>query len=117
MQIPRGEFLGDLVMCSDVSYCQVDRMQTHWRQCPTKEHVAQKVLQRRKSRSGRSLELHARTIFIEEGLRENQAFAYNQESEPGHKPDFLFPSAEAYRTTDFPSDRLRMLAVKTTCHA
>ena len=77
--------------------------------------LAQKVLQRRKSRSGRSLELHARTIFIEEGLRENQAFAYNQESEPGHKPDFLFPSAEAYRTTDFPNDRLRMLAVKTTC--
>ena len=76
---------------------------------------AQTILQRRKSRSGRSLELHVRTIFIEEGLRENQDFAHQQEAEPGRRPDFLFPSADTYKDMAFPEERLRMLAVKTTC--
>lgn len=77
--------------------------------------LAQPILQRRKSRSGRSLELHIRKIFLEEGLEEGRRFSWQAESEPGHRPDFLFPSAEAYRDPDFPAGRLRMLAVKTTC--
>ena len=77
--------------------------------------LAQEVLQRRKVRSGLSLELHTRAIFREEGLVENRDFAYNQRSEGKKQPDFLFPSAEAYRRSDFPASRLRMLAVKTTC--
>ena len=77
--------------------------------------LAQEVLQRRKVRSGLSLEMHTRAIFREEGLVENRDFAYNQRSEGKKRPDFLFPSAEAYRRSDFPASRLRMLAVKTTC--
>ena len=77
--------------------------------------LAQRILQRRKARSGRSLELHTREIFIEEGLRENEEFAYGVESEPGRRPDFLFPSRALYGDPDYPADRLRMLAVKTTC--
>ena len=76
---------------------------------------AQTILQRRKSRSGRSLELHVRSIFTEEGLCEDRHFSHQRESEPGRRPDFLFPSATAYRNPSFPNDRLRMLAVKTTC--
>jgi hypothetical protein len=76
---------------------------------------AQTILQRRKARSGHSLELHARAIFIEERLVENSHFTHQPESEPGKRPDFLFPSAAAYHDASFPSDRLRMLAVKTTC--
>lgn len=76
---------------------------------------AQTILQRRKSRSGRSLELHAREIFLEEGLSEGQEFAYQPESEPGKQPDFLFPSQSAYRDRNFPAQRLKMLGVKTTC--
>ena len=76
---------------------------------------AQTILQRRKARSGRSLELHTRSIFMEEGLRENQDFDYGVEAEPGRRPDFLFPSLDAYRNMSFPANRLRMLAVKTTC--
>lgn len=76
---------------------------------------AQSILQRRKARSGRSLELHAREIFIEEGLRENEEFAHGAEAEPGRRPDFLFPSQLLYRDPAFPDSRLRMLAVKTTC--
>lgn len=76
---------------------------------------ANTILQRRKARAGLSLELHMRTIFQEEALREGQHFSYQASSEAGKRPDFLFPSEEAYRDAGFPSDRLRMLAVKTTC--
>jgi hypothetical protein len=76
---------------------------------------AQTILQRRKARSGRSLELHTREVFIEEGLREGSDFEHQPESDPGKRPDFLFPSADRYRDAAFPHTRLRMLAVKTTC--
>ncbi len=76
---------------------------------------AQSILQRRKSRSGRSLELHLREIFLEDGLSEGKDFSCQAESEPGKKPDFIFPSVEAYRNPVFPSEKLRMLAAKTTC--
>lgn len=76
---------------------------------------AQSILQRRKARSGRSLELHTREIFIEEGLREGHEFVHGGEAEPGRRPDFLFPSDVLYRDPSFPENRLRMLAVKTTC--
>lgn len=76
---------------------------------------AQTILQRRKSRSGRSLELHIKEIFLEENLNEHQHFSWQSSSEGERKPDFLFPSNEAYHNSMFPSERLRMLAVKTTC--
>ena len=76
---------------------------------------AQTILQRRKSRSGRSLELHAREILKEEGLNEGDDFSYQPESDPGQKPDFIFPSENDYKNSSFPENRLRMLAVKTTC--
>lgn len=76
---------------------------------------AQTILQRRKARSGHSLELHARAIFLEERLVEGTHFAHQPVSEDGKTPDFLFPSVASYRNPAFPADRLRMLAVKTTC--
>ena len=76
---------------------------------------AQTILQRRKARSGRSLELHTREIFVEEQLHEGQDFSHQPESDPGKRPDFIFPSEAAYKNAGFPTARLRMLAVKTTC--
>lgn len=73
--------------------------------------VANTILQRRKSRSGRSLELHTTMIFAEEDV----AFSYNQVSEGKKKPDFLFPSSDDYVDAAYPAERLRMLATKTTC--
>jgi hypothetical protein len=66
---------------------------------------------RRKSRSGRSLELHARLIFGEEGV----PFAWQARTENKKAPDFIFPSQEAYHDPRFPGGSLRMLAAKTTC--
>ena len=76
---------------------------------------AQSTLQRRRVRSGRSLELHARRIFVEEGLSEHRDFTHGAESEFGKRPDFLFPSKACYDDPNYPTEQLRMLAVKTTC--
>lgn len=77
--------------------------------------LAQSILQSRKSRSGKSLELHARNIFLEEQLTASQDFEHNPVIENGKRPDFLFPNRAAYENRDFPASKLRMLAVKTTC--
>lgn len=77
--------------------------------------LAQSILQSRKSRSGNSLELHAREIMVEEGLVANTDFCHKPTVESGKKPDFIFPSQAAYDDKSFPEDKLRMLAAKTTC--
>lgn len=74
--------------------------------------LANSVSNRRKSRAGKSLELHLEHLFIEHGLNH---FATQAVTEGNKKPDFLFPSAEAYHDAKFPKENLRMLAVKTTC--
>ncbi len=76
---------------------------------------AQTILQRRKARSGRSLELQLREILREEGFVEGATFSHQPESDPGKRPDFLFPSESAYKNPAFAKNSLRMLAVKTTC--
>lgn len=76
---------------------------------------AQTVLQRRKSRSGRSLELHARAILLEEGFVEGTHFEWQPRTEHGNAPDFLFPNVMAYQDAAFPVSKLRLLAAKTTC--
>ncbi|QHQ16188.1 restriction endonuclease [Pectobacterium parmentieri] len=74
--------------------------------------LANSVSNRRKSRAGKSLELHLEQLFIEYGLTH---FETQATTEGNKKPDFLFPSAAAYHNPDFPAHKLRMLAVKTTC--
>ena len=76
---------------------------------------AQTVLQRRKSRSGRSLELHTRAILLEEGFEEGVHFDWQPRTEQNRTPDFLFPNAQAYHDSEFPASKLRLLAAKTTC--
>lgn len=72
------------------------------------------VIQARRARSGRSLELHVKKILLEEELVEDTDFSHEPVIEGGKKPDFLFPSKSAYENLAFPDDKLRMLAVKTT---
>ena len=76
---------------------------------------AQSILQSRKSRSGRSLELHVRAILIEEGLVEGVDFEHGPVIENGKKPDFIFPNAATYDDDGSDHGALTMLAVKTTC--
>lgn len=77
--------------------------------------LAQTILQSRKSRSGNSLELHAREIMNEEGFVSGSSYSHRPVIEGGKRPDFLFPSKSDYDNPAFPDARLRMLAAKTTC--
>lgn len=72
---------------------------------------ANSVTNRRKSRSGKSLEFNLSRIFTDAGLR----FETNQYTEHKKKPDFLFPSGSDYREPSFPESKLHMLAAKTCC--
>lgn len=73
--------------------------------------LANSVTNRRKARSGLSLELHLIKIFEEENLQNS----HNCKTEGNKKPDFIFPSRSAYLDPCWDSGGLRMLGVKTTC--
>ena len=74
-------------------------------------NTANAVLNRRKSRAGKSLEHHLSAIFSKNRLQyKSQAI-----TEGNKKPDFIFPSQEAYHDLTFPTDHLISLAAKTTC--
>lgn len=73
--------------------------------------VANVVLNRRKSRAGKSLEHHLSAIF------DGNCIEYSSQAvtEGNKKPDFLFPSQEAYHDYGFSVDYIVSLAAKTTC--
>jgi len=72
---------------------------------------ANTVLNRRKSRAGKSLEHHLRYLFQQAHL----STTYNGETEHGNKPDFVFPGIRQYLSGSFPQSKLVFLGVKTTC--
>lgn len=71
--------------------------------------VALSFLQSRRSRRGQSLENHFRSLL----KRLHIPHGYQCTTEPGKKPDFIFPSCEDYHDPTFPSDSLRMVGCKT----
>ena len=73
--------------------------------------TANTILNRRKSRAGKSLEHHLATLFSCNGL------VYEEQvlTEGKKKPDFIFPNGECYHDMLFPADDLVMLGVKTSC--
>lgn len=68
------------------------------------------VINRRKSRAGHSFENHLQTIFDTFNL----TYTKGGKTERNNRPDFVFPSINAYRDITFPADSLTMLGVKTT---
>ena len=73
--------------------------------------MANEVLNRRKSRAGKSLEHHLADIFTQNSL----LFEEQVITEEKKKPDFVFPSGECYHNMAFPGDLLTVLGAKTTC--
>lgn len=73
--------------------------------------IAKQILNRRKSRAGKSLEHHLAEIFEGNHL----LFEEQVVTEGNKKPDFIFPSGSAYQDRGFPVEKLVMLASKTTC--
>lgn len=72
---------------------------------------ANQVLNRRKSRAGKSLEHHLAAIFDENRIE----YTAQAVTEGNKKPDFLFPSEDAYHDMNFSIEKLCTLAAKTTC--
>lgn len=73
--------------------------------------IANKVLNRRKSRAGKSLEHHLAAIFdASKVVYEEQVI-----TEEKKRPDFIFPNGECYHNFNFPAHLLVSLAAKTTC--
>lgn len=73
--------------------------------------MANEVLNRRKSRAGKSLEHHLAEIFT----RNDLLFEEQVVTEENKKPDFVFPNGECYHNLEFPGDLLTILGAKTTC--
>lgn len=69
------------------------------------------VQNRRKARAGSALENHLEFLFRERGIRHSRTAV----TEGRSKPDFLFPGHSEYHDPLFPSDRLTMLGVKSSC--
>ncbi len=69
------------------------------------------VQNRRKSRAGYAFAHHVEAVLRSTGI------AYRREAttEKRNAADFLFPGQDAYSDPLFPPERLKMLAVKTTC--
>ena len=79
--------------------------------CQSLIEFSNKILNRRKSRAGKSLEHHLSAIFKANRLYfEEQAVTENNK-----KPDFLFPNSICYHNFEFPADDLTILGAKTTC--
>jgi type II restriction enzyme len=73
--------------------------------------VANMILNRRKSRAGKSLEHHLSAIFDGNGL----PYVAQPTTEGNKRPDFIFPNETAYRNMSYPTDKLVFLGAKTTC--
>lgn len=69
------------------------------------------VHNRRKSRAGYALENHIEEIF----KLHKVTYTRTAITENRSKPDFIFPGIKHYHNPDFPSSRLTMLGVKSTC--
>lgn len=73
--------------------------------------IANEVLNRRKSRAGKSLEHHLSELFSKNDL----VFEEQALTEGKKRPDFLFPNSSCYHNFEFPAEDLVVLGAKTTC--
>lgn len=79
--------------------------------CASLISFSNQILNRRKSRAGKSLEHHLSSIFTTAQLM----FEEQPVTESTKKPDFLFPGAKEYHSLVFPAEDLTFLGAKTTC--
>jgi len=79
--------------------------------CQDLINFSNKILNRRKSRAGKSLEHHLANVFNLNKLK----FDAQKITEDNKKPDFLFPGAGEYHNLLFPAEDLVFLGAKTTC--
>ncbi len=87
------------------------RYSTPFPDCQSLISFSNEILNRRKSRAGKSLEKHLAKIFDFNNLK----YSAQAITEGNKKPDFIFPGIEEYHNLLFPVDGLTFLGAKTTC--
>lgn len=73
--------------------------------------LSNSILNRRKSRAGKSLEHHLASVFTAAELEYEEQVV----TEGNKRPDFIFPNGVSYHDFMFPADKLILLGAKTTC--
>ena len=68
------------------------------------------MLQSRKSRRGQSLQNHFAALLDREAI----PYTAQCRTEPGETPDFIIPGCSAYHDAEYPSEKLRLVACKST---
>lgn len=71
--------------------------------------VASSIMNRRKARAGRSLENHFEFLLKKEHI------PFDRQAKVDGVPDILIPSAQAYRDSSYPDNKLILVGLKTTC--
>ncbi len=71
--------------------------------------TAASIMNRRKARAGRSLENHVDNLLLEAGL------PHQMQPKIDGKPDIVIPDEKAYYSKNYPSKKLFIVGVKTTC--
>ncbi len=89
----------------------VKKIKTPFKTVEDLVNTANTILNRRKSRAGKSLEHHLSEIFRTFQL----SFTPQAKTEDNKRPDFIFPNIESYLNSHFDSRKLIVLASKTTC--
>lgn len=87
------------------------RIQSPFKTVEELVETANTILNRRKSRAGKSLEHHLGEVFKTFELK----FETQVITEDKKRPDFLFPNILAYSDNGFDEKKLTVLASKTTC--
>jgi len=73
--------------------------------------TAASILNRRKSRAGKSLEYHVEEILSQAGI----PFDSKPRIDGRVEPDILIPGKAAYEDPSFPTEKLVIVGIKTTC--
>lgn len=71
--------------------------------------TAASIMNRRKSRAGRSFENHVEFILRDTGI------PFEVRPNIDGRPDLIIPSAAAYKDQNYPTDHLLVVGLKTTC--
>ena len=79
--------------------------------CQSLVAFSNEILNRRKSRAGKSLEKHLSYIFNVCNIE----YSAQAVTEGNKRPDFIFPGIEYYHNLQFPVKGLTFLGAKTTC--
>lgn len=107
--------LSDLMHCEHELFRMLERkvcqseIARHFRDVDDFVGTAASIMNRRKSRAGRSLENHVAFLLKEENV------PFECQPNIDGRPDIIIPSSAAYNDRAYPEEKLFVIGLKTTC--